>query len=447
MWRLRRGMDRRFQSGHPWVYSNELQESPKGIEPGAIVQLQNAGGKFLAWGHGNPQSLIAFRCLSRELERSDLASAQSIVNLLVDAQKLRRFAGYIDVSHRLLFGEADGIPGLIIDFYVLSRGLGQVFVVQAHTAGADRICANILEILQLYVESGATSEEWDQTAVVLRNDLSVRVLEGLTKDEPRLLKDFQKTGDATHEKKPDIQNLEIQIPSAFSGAFGGARGGKSLSFRVDLFTGQKTGFFLDQFSNIQLACLLMTQKYHANLRILDLCCYVGQWGAQLSHAFQERMQNQNQTASISVVAVDSSKKALEFARSNIEAQGISCTPTQMDVLEAIKIFDPESFDLVIVDPPALIKSRKDIPVGKHAYLQLVTQAMRLTKKGGGIICCSCSSLLDEGTFSEVLAKAAQRSLSSFQWIGRGSLAADHPTKAEFPEGRYLKCWMGYRSES
>jgi 23S rRNA (cytosine1962-C5)-methyltransferase len=426
VWRIRRGLDRRFRAGHPWVYSNELMESPKGVEPGSAVQLQDASGKFLAWGYGNPQSLIAFRSMSRIPNDSDGTGNASIVGLLQRSRRIRRQLGFGDVSHRLCFGEADGIPGLVIDAYRTRNGF-QVFSVQAHTAGADRISSRILEILKELVESDSSLLGWEKTSVVLRNDLGVRKLEGLTEDAPRVLKEISGL---------DLTKIDLSIASITQR--------KPLQLKADLLLGQKTGFFLDQFSNIQLAYqrflnlnLLLPKK---KLRILDLCCYVGQWGAQLANAFRES------GVEVEVVAVDASKKALEFARLNIEAQGASCSLVQADVLRDLAAMESESFDLVICDPPALIKTRKDIPTGRHAYLQLNTQAMRLTKKGGGIVCCSCSALLEEEVFCEVLAKASQRNQATIQWVGRGSQSPDHPMLAEFPEGRYLKSWMGVRLE-
>ena len=140
VWRLRKGMDRRFRAGHPWVYSNELMESPKGIEPGAAVQLQDAGGAFLALGYGNPKSLIAFRALSRDKDAAKIETpftSKFLLDKLLDAHSLRHRLGLTQWSYRLCYGEGDFVPGLIIDRY-RTRG-GQVFVVQAHTAGADQM--------------------------------------------------------------------------------------------------------------------------------------------------------------------------------------------------------------------------------------------------------------------------------------------------------------------
>lgn len=431
VWRLRKGMDRRFRAGHPWVYSNELLDSPKGLPAGALVKLLDASGNFMALGFGNPNSLISFRSVTRNPEDLDPLSAEGLFNRLSRAGELRQMTGYKGVSHRLCFGEADELPGLVIDHYRAESG--QVFVVQAHTAGADRLLNSetpvLLAALETYVlQSSATEQSdpkqaWNDTTVILRNDITVRKLEGLEQEEPKILK----AGSTT-----DLQAATILVRSV--------SGPTPLPFVVNLLEGQKTGFFLDQFANIELAAArLQNFQGSSPIRILDLCCYVGQWGVQLGKLFKDRK------LSVEVTAVDASATALEFAWKNLARQGIACNPVKMDVLKGLSTLPDQSFDLVISDPPALIKGRKDIPTGSHAYLQLATQALRLTRPGGAIVACSCSSLMPEETFSEILAKAAQRNNTLVQWVGRGAQSADHPMLSEFPEGRYLKGWVGILS--
>ena len=417
MWRIRRGMDRRFRAGHPWVYSNELLESPKGIEPGDLVELQDAGGQFLARGMGNPQSLISFRTLTRDPRISDPYGFEELLQVLKNAAELRKAMGFGPYSHRLCFGEADGLAGLVIDRYVTLRG--QVFVVQAHTGGADRILSQILGLLESLTQSAYFEFEWSKTGVVVRNDLSVRKLEGLAEEEPRVLREI--AGE-------DLRSVQIAVRSVLDD--------NSLSFKVDLIHGQKTGFFLDQFANIQNAAIRFKDLPGKKIRILDLCCYVGQWGAQLGKALLQSGKE------VEVLAVDASQQSLELAQKNIQAAGVECKIWKADVIKDLGQLSDQSFDIVISDPPALIKNRKDIPAGTHAYLQLATQAMRLVRSGGGIVCCSCSALLEEESFIQTLAKAAQRNRRTVQWVGRSAQSPDHPMLLEFPEGRYLKCWVG-----
>jgi len=418
-WRVKAKEDRRFRSGHPWVYSNELMESPKGLEPGALVELCDAGGKFLARGYGNPASLIAFRAMSRDALIEDPMAPAEVVKALASAVKLRERLGLADVSYRLSFGEADRLPGLVIDRYRLA-GEGQVYVVQAHSAGADRIARGIVEILETFVTQTQNASAWAKTTVVLRNDLGVRKLEGLTEEEPVVLKEGV-----------SLKSGAIRIASALPGQ-------DPLIFNVDLMKGQKTGFFLDQAANIQLAALRLShlRAEKGPLKILDLCTYVGQWGAQLSRVFK------SQGVAVEVLAVDGSAPALEYAKQNIEAQGARCETLKGDVLKDLEGLAAKSFDIVISDPPALIKGRKDMGAGTHAYLQLNTQAVRLLKSEGGIVSCSCSGLLEEDEFIRVLNKSAFRNQTQIRWVARGAQSPDHPLLAEFPEGRYLKGWIG-----
>lgn len=406
------------------MYSNELAGSPKGIEPGAPVELRDSKDQFLARGYGNPNSLIAFRALSRNPEVLDPCSAEQLHQALHAAQRLREISGLAANSHRLIFGEADRIPGLVIDRYRLAQPEGaQVFVIQAHTAGAQRMLPEV----QSAIERFAGSQTLSKTALVLRNDVGVRKLEGLEEEAPRVLRPLQDV---------DLKQARILITPV-------RPGGAPVEFVTDLVEGQKTGFFLDQFGNVQLAAEKLRGLKPAQgktLRVLDLCCYVGQWGAQLTRAFREM------GFEVEVTAVDASDKALALAKRNVEAQGARCETLKADVLRDLGGLASETFDLVISDPPALIKGRKDIGPGTHAYLQLNTQVFRLVKRGGAVISCSCSALLEEEEFAKALTKAAYRNQVDVRWVGRGAPAPDHPMLTEFPEGRYLKAWIGITSK-
>lgn len=422
VWHLRRGLDRRFRAGHPWVYSNELLESPKGLEPGAPVELRDPAGKFLAWGYGNPHSLIAFRATSRKEEDRDWHTSSHLAQRLREANQLRKQMGFDEASYRLCYGEADGIPGLVIDRYSL-QSAQTVFVVQAHTAGADRILPQVLEALETLVLAEKSKKAWElETAVVYRNDINVRKLEGLEIEPSRIVKSIA-------VNTPNLEACKIRVQAVLSG--------DPLFFEVDLIHGQKTGFFLDQYANIQLAAQRFQHFGGNKIRILDLCTYVGQWGAQLSRVFAQA------GIKIDLLAVDASQTALDLAKKNIEAEGARVEIVKADVLKDLVGLEDNHFDLVISDPPALIKNRKDIPAGTHAYLQLATQVFRLVRSGGGVICCSCSALLEEESFTQVLAKAAARNKAQVRWVGRGAPSPDHPMLAEFPEGRYLKGWVGW----
>jgi 23S rRNA (cytosine1962-C5)-methyltransferase len=422
--RLKAKHDRRFRTGHPWAYSNELQDSPKGIEPGEALELLDPSGKFMAWGYGNPASLITFRAVSREETEQDAMAPAGVARRLEAAWKLRHALGFEKVSHRLCFGEADRLPGLIVDRYVQADH-STVLVVQAQTAGADRWTRDFEAVLAEWRK--LHRDGWlDRVVVIIKNDSSSRKIEGLQQDPAKILGDAH--GRDLHHARILVRSADMANPAP-------------LEFTADLMGGQKTGFFLDQWANIQLTLERLedwpTVTGRKKIRILDLCCYVGQWSAQLSRYFSKR------GISVEVTLVDASKAALQQAEKNARAAGATKVElVEGDVLHDLGGLADKGFDLVISDPPALIKGRKDIPVGTHAYLQLHTQAARLVSDQGAWVACSCSGLLIEDSFSETLAKAARRQNRQISWIARGGQAPDHPVLADFPEGRYLKCWIG-----
>jgi 23S rRNA (cytosine1962-C5)-methyltransferase len=451
IWNLKAGSDRRFRAGHPWVYSNELARSPKGISPGALIELRDAAGGFLARGYGNPASLIAFRELSRSETERDPAGVEALTAKLVSAVRLRVLAGLGDFSFRLCFGEADGLPGLIVDRYVEApekhsaksaagvpeasgsarQGLRQVLVTQAQTAGSDVLQGALDEALRRLPDAlgqvGISWPAWQSTAWVVRNDAAVRKLEGLAVEPPRVA--WLPQGWA----KSELEDFSIWVAPG-------------VGFFCDLFAGQKTGFFLDQGANVSLAiaqALPFARGLGRPVRILDLCCYVGQWSTRLASVLG------GAGIASEVTLVDASAAALERARRNVSPFARSVRSLELDVVHGLN-GAPElverSFDIVISDPPALVKGRKDLPQGRHAYLQLHTQALRLLAPSSLLVACSCSGSLEEEDFLGTLAKAARRNSRRVRWTARGAHSPDHPALAEFPEGRYLKCWIGFSSE-
>ncbi len=407
---LKKDSERRFKSGgHPWVFSNELSGSLKGATAGESAELRDAAGNFLARGFLNPHSLIAFRSVTRNPEVKDPSSEEFLEKQLISgAIALRERLGYAATSARLCFGEADGIPGLIVDRFQLTQSRGQIIVIQAHAAGVDRM----LPILQKVLKKWAGPK----SAIVIRNDVSVRKLEGIEIEAPRV----------------ELSGIEASLNRAEFDVSG-------QTFRADLLEGQKTGFFLDQtWNTIQVA--RMAQKFfqgQKEVRVLDLFSYVSQWGSRLSTSLK-----QSGVKNVHVTAMDASAEALEFAQKNLTHAGAVAEISKADILEKITQIPDSSYDLIVCDPPALIKSRKDHPAGKHAYLKLNTECLRILKKPGAIVSASCSAHFTPEDLIETLAKAARRSQVSPQWIFRGGHGPDHPVIAEFPEGQYLKTWFG-----
>ncbi len=435
VWRLRQGADKRIRSGHPWIFSNELLVSPKGLNPGAAIELQDVRGQFLARGYGNPHSLIAFRALT--FNSQDLAPTgfDFLHEKVLSSWRVRKAAGFRG-SFRLAFGESDYIPGLVLDYYLVEQKgqRAQVFVAQLVTAGMNEALkeaeAFFKGLTEKALASGLSDFGWDQTAVVLRNDVGVRKLEGLTVDKPNVIKDLEAL---------NLEHIEIFLNAASDAG--------TIKMSCDLKGGQKTGFFLDQTHNIFLAANLFknwaqeqkknTKNEIKKIRVLDLCCYVGHWSTQVTRALKAL------NLEVEVHLLDVSKSALAFAKENAEREGASVVVHEMDVLEGLANLPSQHYDIVIADPPAFIKAKKDIPTGKAAYIKMNTHAFRLAKKNGFVASCSCSGLLEEEEFRDAIRKASLRNYTEVRSVLRGGHAADHPTLMQFPEGFYLKMYVHY----
>jgi 23S rRNA (cytosine1962-C5)-methyltransferase len=255
--------------------------------------------------------------------------------------------------------------------------------------------------------------------------VSHRKQEGLPIEEPKVLGKVSADGEWIRNRSADARAPE----------------GAIVLFSVDLVRGQKTGFFLDQSENISQFLDLYTRsvamgKKAGPIKVLDLCCYVGQWSSQIAAAAKAR------GLETEVLLVDASARALSFAKANVERAGGKAEVFEADVLQDLpKLVDLE-FDIVVCDPPALIPGRKDIPTGKPAYLKLNTEAFRLLGRSGWMVTCSCSQLLEEEEFAHQVSKASLRNAKEMRWLARGTQALDHPLKLEFPEGKYLKMWIG-----
>jgi 23S rRNA (cytosine1962-C5)-methyltransferase len=437
--RLKAKEERRFRQGHPWVYSNELQDSPKPLGMGDVVELHDSGGAFLAYGFANPGSLISFRELSRTRGEPGVlpggVGAEFFLNRFQEALRYRRGWFGSEQSFRLVYGEADGLSGLIIDRFNCQKGL--IYVVQPHAAGMDRNLDSILKALS-ELEKDSTSGSPVRLAI-MRRDASSREKEGIPR-EPSIGYDLNGLSPL-----PDLEGLR-QVRFRVPGIMG-----SMIELSADLVSGQKTGFFFDQLQNIRLLETLLLRKLRNDrssrtpglaYSVLDLCSYVGQWSAHLVQPFVER-----EALPLELICVDASEPALRLARENVEATAsdsgasakVSVRTLKADVLEPMSGIADRSFDVVIADPPAFIKSRKSIPQGKQAYVQLFQIAIAKVRPGGLVVCCSCSQLLSPEDFREVLGKASRRSGRKVRWIAEGAPSVDHFLRLEFQEGHYLKC--------
>ena len=383
---LKRNEQRRLDAGHLWIYSNEVdtRKTPlTGFEPGSLAAIQSSVGKTLGIGYVNPHSLICARLLTRR--------PRSVIDAAFYERRLRsalqlRESLFEKANYRLVYGESDGLPGLVIDRY------GDVLVVQITTAGMEAVRDLLLEVLNRVLAPGG---------IVLRNDTPVRALEGLSQ-EPEIIGDV-----------PETVTLE--------------EGG--VQFEVPLAAGQKTGWFYDQRSN-----RLAMHKYVQNKRVLDVFSYIGAWGLQAAAA-----------GASEVCCVDSSPVAQSFLEKNAVANGLVDkvrheTGDAFDVLKSMRE-NKQRFDVVIVDPPAFIKRRKDIKTGEQGYARLNRLAMQVLAPDGILISCSCSMHLAAERLQSILYQSARKQGRQLQLLERGFQAMDHPVHPAIAETAYLKAFF------
>ena len=429
IWLLKKGSERKFRFGHPWVFSNELAQSPKGLPLGELIELRDYQGSFLARGYGHPNSLIAFRTLT--LNGNEVIDAAFFQRRFEQAALLRQIAGLSRFSHRLCFAEGDRLPGLVIDRYILAPE-GQVLVIQSSTAGMDRLLPLVYEALQNLItaehQADATRPSWAQTSLVVANDSKSRAMENIASEPKTTLRNA--TGFT-----PELAELVVQP---------GLDHLPALHFKADFIGGQKTGFFLDQRLNVHLASRLTQGLLQRSsdgskkreIRVLDLCCYIGQWGSQLAHLANQLGHR------ATVTCVDSSAKALQLAGTNVEAHGGVAELVKMDVLTALEQIPRKSYDIVICDPPAFIKKKKDLPTGSQAYFKMNREAIRKVASSGIFVSCSCSGLFLDEDFRDMLSKVSSVFDGKISYLARGGHSPDHPQRPEFPQGTYLKAWLG-----
>lgn len=371
----------RILSGHLWVFSNELAASPKKIEPGAIVELRDRKDVFLGIGYINPHSLIAVRILTRKPEA---INADFFRNRIIDALGYRKRFLKEAESFRVVFSEADFLPGLIVDKYE------DCLSIQILTLGLEKWSEIIIGILD---------DIFSPSVMVLKNDSPSRLLEGL-KQEKTLLK-------GSLDRLPVIRE-------------------KALQFEINPLSGQKTGFFLDQREN-RTAFSLIAGGGNG----LDLFCYSGAWAIHLAGEGAQ------------VTGVDDSEQAIVYARRNAELNNMSdrCLFKKADVFEFLKkeVSAKAQHDFIVLDPPAFVKNRLQVKDALRGYREINANAIRILKKGGLLATSSCSYHIDRESFLVMLRAAAKDAGRQARLIEIRSQAKDHPVLLSVPETEYLKC--------
>ncbi len=386
--RLKKHEDRRIRGGHPWVFSNEIERIDGERDPGAAAELYDAGGGFLGCGFYNPRSLIAFRLLSRV--REDLDSVEFYDGRIraALAHRLRLYPRAAETNaYRAVYGESDFLPGLVVDRY------GDFLSLQFLSAGMEKRRDLIIEALRwVFAPKG----------IIARNDVSVRALEGLPVATEILLGEI-----------PD----QIEVVE------------NGLRFRLNLQQGQKTGGFLDQKENHQLLRDLAPGR-----DVLDCFCYSGGWAIHAARF-----------GASSVLGIDISGAAIAQAGANAALNGVAerIRFEECDAFERLRTLGHEGrrFGVVVMDPPAFVKSRKNIAEATKGYLTVNRRALELLEPGGHLITCSCSYHMGREPFRETLVNAARLARREVRLVEARSQSPDHPVLLSFPESEYLKCFV------
>lgn len=381
--RLNPNAERRLRVGHSWVFSNEVDTAKtplKAFKAGDLVTVIDARGKSVGTAYVHPGSLIAARLLSSRADaRIDL---EWMTRRLTAALALRESI-YPSPHYRLVYGESDGLPGLVVDRF------GDTCVVQVATAGMDRLQPLVVEALNAVLQP---------RGILLRNDGGARAMEALPESV-----------EAVGEVADSVELLESGV-----------------RFHAPIRSGQKTGWFYDQRDNRDRLL-----RYVRGKRVLDVFSYVGAWGIRAMAA-----------GAASAACIDSSQPALDAVSENAALNGVEVEALRGNALDVLKQLRAEarSFDVVVVDPPALIKRKKDHEAGLEHYAALNRAAMQLLVPGGVLVACSCSFHLEPEELQRVLLREARGQNRRLQILEQGGQGPDHPVHPAIPETRYLKAF-------
>ncbi len=381
---LRKNADKRLRGGHLWIYSNEVDTrlSPlKNFQPGEQVVVSSAAGKAIGVAYLNPNNLICGRLISRSAVQ--LLDKSLLVHRINIALSLRQRC-FAKPYYRLIYGDSDGLPGLVVDRY------DQTLVVQISTAGMEAVLPAIIEALQQVLKP---------QAILLRNDGKMRAAEGL--------ESYVKDASGDTAELVELQENDTR-------------------FMAPLRSGQKTGWFYDHRMNRQ-----RLQHYVSGKRVLDVFSYIGGWGVQALQA-----------GAAEVLCVDASADAIDLVHQNaaLNNHAERLATLQGDAFEGLKQLreDKQKFDIVVVDPPAFIQKRKDLKNGEQAYSRINQLAMRLLARDGLLVSASCSMHLQRQRLIDIL-RAASRSVErNAQIIEMGGQGPDHPIHPAIPETDYIK---------
>jgi 23S rRNA (cytosine1962-C5)-methyltransferase len=384
--KLKRGEDRRIRSGHLWIFSNEIDNAATplaGFSAGARARVLSDRDQFLGHAYVNPHALICARIMGRDAAQPlDRALIESRLEVALALRERLSRAPY----YRLVFGESDQLPGLVLDRY------GDVLVGQIATAGMEALKADV---------EAAVKEVLHPAGLFWKNDSGARDLEHLTPST-----------EVAFGSVPD----ELQVVES------------GLHFRAPLAEGQKTGWFYDQTANRQKLIRFLPP----GARVLDVCSYVGAWAITALR-----------NGASSARCIDSSQLSLDFVQRNAAENAVTVETMREDAFDALKALHAQGarFDAVILDPPAFIKRKKDIPQGQAAYRKLNQLALDLIDSDGLLVSCSCSYHLAPEELVGAIQLAGRHSGRFVQILESGGQSPDHPIHPAIPETRYLKAFF------
>ncbi|HTI08621.1 MAG TPA: class I SAM-dependent rRNA methyltransferase [Puia sp.] len=378
---LNRKISRRIESGHPWIFANEVNTVEGDITPGDTVEVFTHDKKFVGRGYINPQSQILVRLLTRE--KSEAIDESFFYGRLKEAWEYRQRLGYTE-NCRLVFGEADYLPALIIDKF------NDYFVIQTLALGMDRWKPVLVRALeQLFQPKG----------IYERNDVPVRELEGLPQQKGFLSAPFD----------PQIIIRE-----------------NGLQMHVDLENGQKTGYFLDQHDNRRAIRHLVK-----GADVLGAFCYTGSFETHAGYY-----------GARSVLGLDISENAVAQARRNAALNGLEnvCRYEAVNAFDVLKQWSREGrqYDVVMLDPPAFTKSRETIQKAITGYKEINLRGMKLVKKGGFLVTSSCTNLVSPELFLQTISLAAKDARRKLRQVTFQAQASDHPIIQGWENTNYLK---------
>lgn len=385
---LKKGEESRLENGEAWIYRTEIQSNLKNLGKGEVVDVATHDGRFIARGYINPASVITFRALTRNQEQS--IDRDFFKERIIEADEQRKLMNPGNIYYRMVYGEADFLPGLVIDRF------DNYFIIQITTAGIENFKDDIFSIV---------SELYTEGVIIEKSIGSSREKEGL--------ENFNRVavGNASSQKVIDINNLK---------------------FKIDFLKGQKTGFFLDQKSNY-----LLLKNISEGRDVLDAFSYAGAWGI---HAFAFGAKR--------VQFLEISTECIELTKENVTLNGFNTEQFTFTREDAIKILkemskNKEKKDLIILDPPAFVKSRQKVREAMHGYKEINLRALKMLTERSFLITCSCSHFLEEEDFIDVIHRAAKDAGRRIKLLEFKSQPSDHGILLPLYQSKYLKCALFY----